>query len=135
IQKEFKANNELDPIINLTKPSSGFLFPPFQYTASDVNHISYSAGKANEPDDTFIHDVLHCGDATTAAEETDGFELIVSKVAGEQVNSNMLSNMYEEIGQMIEENEEEDAETEPPRLNYHDVEHILTSSGVEDVDP
>src|SRR5699024_6461852 len=43
--------------------------------------------------------------------------------------------MYEEIGQMIEENEEEDAETEPPRLNYHDVEHILTSSGVEDVDP
>src|SRR5699024_9180013 len=25
-------------------------------------------------------------------------------------------------------------EAEPPRLNYHDVEHILTSSGVEDVD-
>lgn len=135
IQKEFKANNEVDPIINLTKPLSGFLFPAFQYNASDVNHILYSAGKANEPDDTFIHDVLHCGDATTAAEEKDGFELIVSKLAGEQVNSNVLSNMYEEIGQMIEENEEEDAETEPPRLNYHDVEHILTSSGVEDVDP
>src|SRR5699024_12504832 len=89
---------------------------------------------ANEPDDTFIHDVLHCGDATTAAEEKDGFELIVSKLAGEQVNSNMLSNMYEEIGQMIEENEEEDAETEPHRLNYHDVEHIITSSGMEYVD-
>src|SRR5699024_1242506 len=53
----------------------------------------------------------------------------------EKVNTNMLSNMYEEIGQMIEENEEEDAETEHPRLNYPDVEHILTSRGVEDVDP
>lgn len=134
IEKEFKAFNEVDPIINLTKPLSGFLFPAFQNNASDVNHILYSAGKANEPDETFIQDVLHCGEMMTAAEEKDGFELIVSKLAGDQVDANILSNMYDEIDQIIQENAEDEAETETPSLDYHDVEHILTTSGIEDVD-
>ena len=135
IEKEFKAHNEVDPIINLTKPLSGFLFPAFRDNASDVNHILYSAGKANEPDETFIEDVLQCGGMMTAAEEKDSFELIVSKLAGDQVDANVLSNMYEEIDQIIQENEEDEAETEAPSLDYHDVEHILTTSGVEDIDP
>lgn len=135
IAKEFKAFNEVDPIINLTKPLTGFMFPTFQNNVSDVNHILYSAGKANQPDEVFIEDVLECGDTVTAAEEKDGFELIVSKLAGDQVDANVLSNMYEEIENMIEESAEDEAETNAPQLDYHDVEHILTSSGVEDVDP
>lgn len=134
IEKEFKANSEVDPIINLTKPLSGFLFPAFHDHASDVNHILYSAGKANEPDETFIHDVLNCADTVTAAEEKDGFELVVSKLAGDQVNADVLSNMYEEINEMIVENEEDEAESETPSIGYRDVEHILSVSGVEDVD-
>lgn len=111
------------------------MFPTFQNNVSDVNHILYSAGKANQPDEIFIEDVLECGDTVTAAEEKDGFELIVSKLAGDQVDANVLSNMYEEIENMIEESAEDEAETNAPQLDYHDVEHILTSSGVEDVDP
>lgn len=134
IEKEFKANSEVDPIINLTKPLSGFLFPAFHDNASDVNHILYSAGKANEPDETFIHDVLNCQDTVTAAEEKDGFELVVSKLAGDQVDANVLSNIYEEIDQIIQENEEDEAETASPSLGYRDVEHILSMSGVENID-
>src|SRR5690625_8053281 len=50
IEKAFKANSEVDPIINLTTPLTGFLFPAFTDNAADVNHILYNAGKANEPD-------------------------------------------------------------------------------------
>src|SRR5690625_175183 len=134
IEKEFKAHNEVDPIINLTKPLSGFLFPAFHNDAADVNHLLYSAGKANEPDYTFIEDVLNCGDMITAAEEKDSFELIVSKLAGDQVDANVLSNIYEEIDQIIQENDDDEVETDAPNLGYRDIEHILSASGVEDID-
>src|SRR5699024_1123973 len=69
----------------------------------------------------------------TAAENKDGFELVVQRLAGDKVDANMLSNIYEEIDQIVQESEEEEAE-EVPNLDYNDVEHILSSSGVEDID-
>lgn len=134
IEKEFKAHNEVDPVINLTKPLTGFLFPSFPDHASDVNHILYSAGKANEPDVTFIEEVLQCSETVTAAEEKDGFELIVSRVAGNQVDSAVLSNIYEEIDHIIQEHEEDEETDEAPSIDYRDVEHILSVSGVENVE-
>lgn len=134
IEKEFKANNEVDPVINLTKPLTGFMFPAIIDGSSDVNHLLYSAGKANEPDEAFIEEVLNCGEMVTAAEEKDGFELIVSKLAGDQVNAEVLSNIYEEIDEIIKESEEDESETTAPSLDYRDVEHILSSSGIENVD-
>src|SRR5699024_1427624 len=85
----------------------------------------YSAGKANEPDETFIDEVLNCEDMITAAENKDGFELVVQRLAGDKVDANMLSNIYEEIDQIVQESEEEEAE-EVPNLDYNDVEHIDT---------
>src|SRR5699024_12202684 len=75
IEKEFKAHSDVDPVINLKNPLSGFLYPTFEDHAPNVNHVLYSAKKANEPDERFIEDILHCTEATTAMEEKDGFEL------------------------------------------------------------
>ena len=50
IEKEFKTNKAMDPIINLASPLSGFLFPAFNDHLADVNHILYCAGKVNQPD-------------------------------------------------------------------------------------
>lgn len=132
IEKAFKASHDVDPIINLTKPLTGFLFPAFHDYASDVNHIVYSAGKANDPDEIFIDSILECEGMMTATESKDSFELVISKLAGDKVNANVLSNIYEEIDQIIEESKED--EEEIPDLDYHDVEHILSNSGVKDVD-
>ncbi|MFD1851688.1 DUF4317 domain-containing protein [Oceanobacillus bengalensis] len=134
IEKQFKSNSDVDPIINLTAPLKGFLFPTFNDNASDVNHILYSAGKANEPDVTFIEEVLNCEDIITAAEDKDCFELILNNVIGERVDSQVISNIYEELDKIVQENEEDEEETEAPTIDYQDVEHILAVSGVEDID-
>src|SRR5699024_12661618 len=63
----------------------------------------------------------------------DSFELVVQRLAGDKVDANMLSNIYEEIDQIVQESEEEEAE-EVPNLDYNDVENILSSRGVEDID-
>ena len=133
IEKEFKANNAVDPIINLAAPLSGFLFPAFNDNSADVNHILYCAGKVNQPDETFIEEVLNCEETITAAEDKDCFELILNKVIGDVVDSTVISNVYEEIDKIVQESKEDKEERKLQLLDYKDVERILTVSGVEDV--
>jgi len=139
IEKEFKPNHAVDPIINIASPLSGFLFPAFTDNSADVNHLLYSAGKANQPDFGFIDEVLNCEEFITAAEEKDCFELILKNVIGDEVDTRVISNVYEEIDKMLQEKEEDEkeaqAEPEAPMLDHRDIERILTVSGVEDVSP
>jgi hypothetical protein len=133
IEKEFRSNNASDPIINLSAPLSGFMFPAFINNAADVNHILYYAGKVNQPDIRFIEDVLNCEEIITALEDKDNFEMILKEVIGDEVDSRVISNVYEEIDKMVQENEEAEEE-EAPKLDYRDIERILTVSGVENVE-
>ncbi|AST94158.1 hypothetical protein BC6307_24415 [Sutcliffiella cohnii] len=129
VEKEFKYNFVVDPIINLNSPIGGFLFPCFTENAADVNHVLYSAGKVHEPDHQFIEEVLNGEETMTAKDDKIVFEEIVKEVTGDKINTSTLSNVYEEINRMIVENEEE----EQPKLDTKDVERVLKVSGVEDV--
>ncbi|SDM12709.1 DUF4317 domain-containing protein [Sediminibacillus halophilus] len=129
VEKEFKYNVVVDPIINLNAPMAGFLFPCITDNAADVNHILYSAGKVNEPDPSFVEEVLNAQETITAKEDKTVFEEIVKDVTGDQLNTSTLANVYEEINRVMEDNEEE----ETPTLDYRDVERVLKMSGVDDV--
>ncbi len=133
IEKEFKYNFVVDPVINLKAPISGFLFPTIRDHAADVNHVLYSAGKANELNYHFIEDVLNASDIMTAEEDKFVFEEIVKNVAGDQMNTATLSNVYDEIHRVIEEHEEDETD-DVSKLDYRDVEQVLKHSGIEDVD-
>src|SRR5699024_10297632 len=132
VEKAFKASHNVDPIINLEKPLTGLLFPAVHDDTSDVNHVLYSAPIANEPDEMFTSSILECDVAMSAAENKDSFELVVNKLTDDKVNATMLSKIYEEIDHIIEESKE-DEDSETPQLDYNDVEHILSASGVENV--
>ncbi|MEH7356447.1 DUF4317 domain-containing protein [Neobacillus drentensis] len=133
IEKEFKSYHIVDPIINLDSPMSGFLFPTFNDNAADVNHILYCAGKVNQPDFTFIEKVLDCEDIMTAQDDKDCFDFILKEVIGDEVDSAVISNVYEEIDRVVQENQEKE-DSEPPTLDHRDIERILTVSGVENVE-
>lgn len=135
IEKEFKANNAVDPIINLAAPLAGFLFPAFNDNSADVNHILYNGGKANQPSEIFIVDVLQCEEIITAVEEKDSFDQILKIVVGDEVDSKVISNVYEEIDKIVQESQEneENEESEPPKLDSKGIERILEASGVENV--
>ncbi|WP_059173101.1 DUF4317 domain-containing protein [Bacillus sp. FJAT-27445] len=129
IEKAFKASSAVDPIINLSSPMFGFLFPTFTQGTADVNHILYSAGKPNQPSPHFVEHVLSCEPINTAKEEKDNFEQVLQSLIGEKVETDVLGNIYTEINKVVEESEEMEA----PMLDYHDVERILADSGVKDV--
>lgn len=129
VEREFKYSFVVDPIINLNTPIAGFLFPCFTDHAADVNHILYSAGKVHEPDHQFIEEVLNGEETMTAKDDKIVFEEIIKDVTGDQLNTSTLSNVYEEINLMIQENEEE----EQPKLDSTDVQRVLKMSGLEDI--
>lgn len=129
VEREFKSHFVVNPIIKLSSPEAGFFFPCITDNFSDVNRLLYSTGKANEPDFRFMEEVLNVERTVTAQEERDMFEEIVKEVTGDQLDPATLAQVYEEIHRVIEENEEEDA----PKLDYKDVERVLTASGVEHV--
>ncbi|WP_029267116.1 DUF4317 domain-containing protein [Virgibacillus alimentarius] len=130
VEKKFKYNIVVDPIINLNAPIAGFLFPCFTDHTADVNRILYSAAKPNDIDPDFIETVLNAEETMTAEEDKFVFEEIVKDVTGDQLNTSTLANVYEEINRVVEENEDEE---ETPTLGYKEVERVLKSSGVEEV--
>ncbi|WP_227396606.1 DUF4317 domain-containing protein [Jeotgalibacillus aurantiacus] len=125
VEKEFKYKVEVDPIIDLKNPLTGFMFPCFTNDTSDVNHVLYAASKANEPDYRFIEEVLNGEEIMTAKEDKAVFEEVIKDVVGDQLSPSTLATVYSEINQTIEEHDADEA----PKLDYRDVERILTSSG------
>lgn len=132
VEREYKYNVIVDPIIKLSTPEQGFFYPSVTDNYSDVNRVLYCTGKSNDPNPHFIEQVLTAERNMTALEERAIFEDIVREVAGEQVDAAIIGHVYEEIHQIIESNQEEE---EPPKLDYKDVERVLTVSGIEDVTP
>ena len=130
-EREYKSPIMLDSIINLTSPIGGFLFPCFTDNAADVNHILYAAGKANKPDFDFIENVLNGEEIMTAADDKAVFEEIVKEVIGDQVNTHILANVYEEIKHMMDAEDQE--EESIPDLDTIEVTRVLKASGVKDV--
>ncbi|WP_422659826.1 DUF4317 domain-containing protein [Paenibacillus sp. EC2-1] len=132
VEREYKYNVIVDPIIKLSTPEQGFFYPSVTDNYSDVNRVLYCTGKSNDPNPHFIEQVLTAERNMTALEERAIFEDIVREVAGEQVDAAIIGHVYEEIHQIIESNQEEE---EPPKLDYKDVERVLTVSGIENVTP
>ncbi|HLQ71491.1 MAG TPA: DUF4317 domain-containing protein [Bacillota bacterium] len=132
IEKAFKYNIVVDPIINLKKPIAGFLFPTIQDKAPDVNHVLFSAGKEHDLNNHFIDEVLQAEDIVTAEEDKYVFEEVVKEVTGDHINTTTLSNVYDEVQHLVEAHEENGDDS--PTLDKKDVENILTNSGVQNVD-
>lgn len=129
VERVFKYNVFVDPVIKLSSPEQGFFYPSVTDNYSDVNRILYCTGKPYDLNAHFIEQVLNAEKSVTAQEERAIFEDIVKEVAGEQLDAPTIARFYEEIHQVIETHQEE----EPPRLDYKDVERLLSVSGVENV--
>lgn len=127
VEKEFKYKVEVDPVIDLNRPLSGFFYPAITDGIADVNRILYAASKANEPDYRFIEDVLNGEEIITASEDKTIFEEVIREVIGDELRPATLAHVYGEIHRTLEEHEEET----PPTLDYKDVARVLRESGEE----
>ncbi|SDJ66243.1 DUF4317 family protein [Salimicrobium halophilum] len=127
VEKTFKYKVDVDPVIDLKKPLTGFLFPAITDGASDVNRVLYSAGKPNEPDPHFVEEVLEGEKTMTAKEDKAVFEEVIKDVVGDHVSPSTLSSVYEDINYTIEGSDDDDT----PKLDYKDIGNFLNKNGQE----
>lgn len=131
IEKEFTYHVEVNPAIDLKSPINGFLFPAFQSGLANVNNILYTTRKAYALDDYFLDNVLQVDVAPTAEDDKIIFNEVVKRVAGEQLSTQKLSHMYEEVHERINDEENEEVQM----LDYRDIEDLLVVSGIQGIEP
>ncbi|SKA75266.1 protein of unknown function [Clostridium sp. USBA 49] len=129
-EKEFKASNILDTVINFNNPIEGFMFPSFDNGYSDINKILFYNSKPKELNYKFIENVLNCSMKLTAEEEKNCFIDIVKTVVGESIKTEVIEDIYSRITDM-ENFSDEDEEI---NIGLNDIKNILKDIGAKDVE-
>ncbi|WP_127836416.1 DUF4317 family protein [Clostridium prolinivorans] len=129
-EKEFKASNILDTVINFNNPIEGFMFPSFDNGYSDINKILFYNSKPKELNYKFIENVLNCSMKLTAEEEKNCFIDIVKTVVGESIKTEVIEDIYSRITD-IENFSDEDEEI---NIGLNDIKNILKDIGAKDVE-
>lgn len=104
--KDFTTTYSTDPIINLTAPIDGFMYPSMDGDQANVNRIINFHKKANETNPTFISTVLNAEIVLTARQEKTYFNMILKKMLGDKVKPKVLHQIYSSIHRTFETEEE-----------------------------
>lgn len=96
-ERDFTTAYSTDPIINLTSPIDGFMYPSMDGEQANVNRVINYHKKANETNPTFIGSVLNAEIVLTARQEKTYFNMILKKMLGDKVKPKALHQIYSSI--------------------------------------
>ncbi|TGE33199.1 DUF4317 family protein [Desulfosporosinus sp. Sb-LF] len=130
-EREFKTSVPMNVIINTEAPSEGFMFPSFSENAADTDKVVYYTKTENKPNSLFVENILDCELKSTAKDDKERFLEVVRDVAGAEIQPEVVSNIYEELGRRLEEEAESG---EVSMIGLKDMERILENSGVNTAD-
>jgi len=128
-EKNFRVDIPMNVYINALSPEEGFVFPSMSDGYADTNKVIYYTKKDNQPSEAFIHHVLNCEVIPTAQDDKERFLTIIKDVTGDQVEPEVIANVYEQISEYIIDGNEDG---EIPTLGVKTIEQILVKSGIED---
>lgn len=124
---DFTTEYPTNPIINLTSPIDGFMYPVPEDDAVNVNKIINFHKKANETHPRFVTEVLTAELVLTAKEEKNYFTSILKQLLGDKVKPQVLHQMYSAINQAFLTEEDTDQRV----LHRGEVQRLLEGLGVE----
>lgn len=127
-EREFKTSIPMNVTINTDSPYEGFMFPSFTEDAAETDKVVYYTQKENKPNSLFVEKVLDCEFKSTAQADKERFLEVVRDVVGAEIEPEVVSNIYEEIGRRLEVEAESG---EVSLIGLKDMERILENSGVD----
>ncbi|AFQ44195.1 DUF4317 domain-containing protein [Desulfosporosinus meridiei] len=126
-EREFKTSVPMNVTINTDAPYEGFMFPSFSEDAAETDKVVYYTQKENQPNQLFVENVLDCELKLTAEADKARFLEVVRDVVGTEIEPEVVSNIYTEIGRRLEVEAESG---EVSLIGLKDMERILESSGI-----
>lgn len=113
-------------------PDTGFIFPAFTERSTDIHSVMFYTKNALEPHKELIELALGCPPKATATEQKNTFHNIIKNVINDsEKTSKVISEIQDNLNQIVEEQEEIAVEAEEPIiLTSQSVQEILIESGV-----
>lgn len=96
-RQEFETSYEQNPMINITSPCDGFIYPSIEEKTPNVSNILYYSSKKNYMNEEFIDSVMGAIPVLTSGEERALFEEILREVFGDSIPKNTLNNIFERL--------------------------------------
>ncbi|EOU1990226.1 hypothetical protein BFS06_14575 [Clostridium perfringens] len=124
----FRVLDNLDMIINLKKPLDSFMFPSITDGQVDVNKVFYVAPKNDAINTAFVEDVLSCSKVKTAKEEKEIFTSVLKETLGENIDTEIIHEVYTNLKEIAFKKEREDAGT----FTSNDIKVALKNIGCDD---
>lgn len=127
-ERGFKTSVSMNVTINTEAPYEGFMFPAFSEDAAETDKVVYYTQKENKPNPLFVENILDCAFKSTAKADKERFLEVVREVVGGEIEPEVVSNIYEELGRRL------DAEAESGEVSLiglNDMERILEHSGID----
>ena len=113
----------------VAEPAKGFMFPVFNDRTADIHSVLYYSHKSEELMKDFIDGMFGCGEPISAGSQAETFRTIINETLGEDCALEVVKNIHENIGTLIEENKND---PEPLTLTKPDVKKLFEESGVDD---
>ena len=129
--REFKTSVPMNVIINTEAPYEGFMFPSFSEDAADTDKVVYYTKDENKPNPLFVENILNCEFKSTAKADKERFLEVVRDVVGAEIEPEVVSNIYEELGRRLDVEAESG---EVSLIGLKDMERILENSGISTTD-
>lgn len=123
--KKIEKKSTCDRIVGM--PTDGFLFPVFSERAPDVNSVMYYTKNFKKPNTSVVEDFLGCEFVMTAVSEKATFHKILSDVAGDELDYELITNVNDKISEFVDSYAHE---TDPAQVDAGKLNSILWECGV-----
>lgn len=110
-------------------PETGFLFPSFNDRATDIHSTLFYSKNPEEAHSEFVENILGCTMPLSAGTQKEAFQALIEETLGDEVEYEVVKNIYENLTEMIEEHKEI---PEPLTLDKHQVKSLFEKSGVKE---
>ena len=120
-------NRVRDWIVDM--PMQGFLYPSFDDRKTNVYEVLYFSKKINEIMPNFIYEMFDSEAPLSVSEQKESVLSAIQQVGSENMNVEMMAEVYDKISDMIAEHDEKEG---PLILDKNDMLRVLSSAGVDD---
>ncbi len=109
-------------------PMQAFLFPRFRDRSTDIHGVLYYSKKSDELMPDFIAEMFDAKAPLSAGKQKESVLSSLQQAAGEDLNVEVLTRVYENLTRMLQEHDESE---EPLRLQKADMLKVLEESGAD----
>jgi len=111
-------------------PELGFMFPAFDDRAANIYGALYYTRDAGENYPSFVEGVFGGSAPMTSLSQRETFQSVLSDAIGEDCSYEVVHNVREQLGELVENYEADKTETDPLTVSKYTMKALLEASGV-----